>query len=353
MSGVPKIEIIESAETLKSLMKRQKAALNHAKVQSLYLLKINVAETVRYLAVIMGRSESTIHYWLQLYKTGGMSKLLEEPPQTGRPKKLEIETIASLQQELSDPEGFNSYQEIKLWLSLCQNIEISYSTVHRIVRYELNGKLKVPRPTHEKQQPGIIAAFKNHFPDRIKGLTAEIRDKWGDKLAISYWLQDETRLGHRTESGHKITRAGVKPKEVWQWYYSCYYIYGLVEPLQGRSFFYEFSHFNSDCMGLFLEQFSQEYNNEIHIIQLDNAPIHTAYKLIVPENVILLFQPPYCPELNPIERVWQYIKQKLKNLFFTSLDDVKYKVAKILNSLSEDIVHSLTGWDYILDALSL
>ena len=41
---------------------------------------------MRYLAVIMGRSESTIHYWLQLYKTGGLSKLLEEPPQTGRPK---------------------------------------------------------------------------------------------------------------------------------------------------------------------------------------------------------------------------------------------------------------------------
>ncbi len=110
-------------------------------------------------------------------------------------------------------------------------------------------------------------------------------------------------------------------------------------------------------MGLFLEHFSQEYQDEIHIIQLDNAPCHTAHKLIVPDNVILLFQPPYCPELNPIEkdcganrirpfkvrRVWQYIKQQLKNLFFSSLDDVKYKVANILNSLSDDIIHSLTG----------
>ena len=51
-----------------------------------------------------------------------------------------------------------------------------------------------------------------------------------------------------------------------------------------------------------------------------NAPCHTANKLIIPDNVILLFQPPYCPELNPIERVWQYIKQQLENLFFTSLD---------------------------------
>jgi transposase len=86
---------------------------------------------------------------------------------------------------------------------------------------------------------------------------------------------------------------------------------------------------------------------------LRSLSFRTAHKLIVPKNVILLFQPPYCPELNPIERVWQYIKQKLKNLFFTGLEDVKYEVTKILNSLSEDIVHSLTGWEYILDALSL
>ena len=238
-------------------------------------------------------------------------------------------------------------------LSICQDIEISYPTIHRTVRYELKGKLKVPRPTHEKQQPGVIEAFKNYFPHRIKGLINDIRGQWDNKFPISYWFQDETRLGYRTESGHKITRAGVQPKQILQWHYSYYYIYGLVDPVVGRNFFYEFSHFNSDCLGLFLEQFSQEYQDEIHIIQLDNAPIHTAHKLIVPENVILLFQPPYCPELNPIERVWQYIKQKLKNMFFTSLDDVKHKVANILNSLSKDIIHSLTGWQYILDALSL
>lgn len=87
MSGVSKLEIVESVETIKSLMKQQKIVFNHAKVQSLYLLKINVAETVRYLAVIMGRSESTIYHWLQLYKTGGMSKRIEEPPQTPKTQK--------------------------------------------------------------------------------------------------------------------------------------------------------------------------------------------------------------------------------------------------------------------------
>ena len=45
-------------------------------------------------------------------------------------------------------------------------------------------------------------------------------------------------------------------------------------------------------MSIFLEKFQQENANKIHIIQLDNAPIHTAKKLKIPENVILLFQPP-------------------------------------------------------------
>ncbi|PSO63482.1 MAG: hypothetical protein BRC36_08095 [Cyanobacteria bacterium QH_2_48_84] len=44
---------------------------------------------------------------------------------------------------------------------------------------------------------------------------------------------------------------------------------------------------------------------ELHLIQVDNAKAHSAQTLTVPDNVILLFQPPYCPELNPIERVWQ------------------------------------------------
>lgn len=206
---------------------------------------------------------------------------------------------------------------------ICQDIEISYSTIHRIVRYELQSKLKVPRPCHEKQKSGVIEVFKQYLPERIKGIVGEIRDKWGNNRDIIYWCQDETRLGFRTELGQKITLKGVKPKQTLQWHYSYYYIYGLVAPVDGRSFFYEFSHFNSDCLGVFLSKFAQEYCDEIHIIQLDNAPCHTAKKLEVPENIILLFQPPYCPEVNPIERVWEYIKARLRAQLFTNLDDVR------------------------------
>ena len=95
-------------------------------------------------------------------------------------------------------------------------MEISYPTIHRTVRYELGSKLKVPRPRHKKQKLGVIEVFKQHLPERIKGLIGEIREKWGDHRDLAYWYQDEARLGFRTESGQKITLKGVKPQQTLQ-----------------------------------------------------------------------------------------------------------------------------------------
>lgn len=106
-------------------------------------------------------------------------------------------------------------------------------------------------------------------------------------------------------------------------------------------------------MGVFLEKFAGEHPDQLHIVQLDNAPNRTAKKLIVPANVILLFQPPYSPEINPIERGWESIKYHLRPFWFINLDDVKEKVARISSSLTKDIIVFLAGWDCFTKALSL
>ncbi|PSB09303.1 hypothetical protein C7B62_13525 [Pleurocapsa sp. CCALA 161] len=107
MSGVPKIEIAESVEELKLLMKQQKKASGYTKIRCLYLLKVNAVETIKQLTVIIGRKESTIHHWLHKYQTGGLPFLLEESPKKGSLKKNEM--ISKIQQELSDSQGFNNY----------------------------------------------------------------------------------------------------------------------------------------------------------------------------------------------------------------------------------------------------
>lgn len=312
MTGLPKIEIIESVENLKDLMKQQKTGLGYGKIQAIYLLKIKAVETVRHLAVIVGRGEATVHRWLHLERVGGLAALLKEKTSTGRPKKVTVEEVAKLQQELKEPEGFSSYQEVKIWSWAIRGIQLSYATIHRIVRYELQAKLKIPRPKSNQQEVGAVEKFVEQRPNWLNFLKEWIISEYGQIQNICYWCQDETRLGLKTMMGKKLTLKGIKPIGQIQWEFNYYYIYGLVEPKSGRAFFYEFTHLTTLCFQKYLEIFSQQFPNEIHIVQLDNAPFHRAKQLKIPENIILIFQPPYCPEVNPIERFWQYLKSYLK-----------------------------------------
>ncbi len=90
MPGRPKIDIMESVETLKKLMKAQTTILGYNKVHSLYLLQSNKAETVREIASLLGKGEATIHRWFRLYRAGGIDGLLKERKSPGRPKTLSV-----------------------------------------------------------------------------------------------------------------------------------------------------------------------------------------------------------------------------------------------------------------------
>lgn len=104
-------------------------------------------------------------------------------------------------------------------------------------------------------------------------------------------------------------------------------------------------------MEKFLELFSQKYPEDLHIIQLDNGPLHQSLNMSIPNNVILLFQPPYSPELNPIERLWEEIKKELKWEIFDNLDELRKNLSQIINQISKITIKSIGGWDFILRAL--
>jgi transposase len=89
----------------------------------------------------------------------------------------------------------------------------------------------------------------------------------------------------------------------------------------------------------------------MHIIQLDNDGCHQALDLSLPENVILLFQPSHCPEVNRIERLWQEIKNFLKWELFTNLDELRIGVRKVLQDLNQTLITSVPGWQFIIEAL--
>ena len=102
-----------------------------------------------------------------------------------------------------------------------------------------------------------------------------------------------------------------------------------------------------------MELFASKYPRDLHIIKVDNGGFHGSLNLSIPENVILLFQPASSPEVNPIERLWGYLKEELKWLRFDNIEELRAAVQKELKNLTNEIIASLTGWEFILDAISV
>ena len=67
--------------------------------------------------------------------------------------------------------------------------------------------------------------------------------------------------------------------------------------------------------------------------------------------MVLFFQPAYSPELNPIERVWQWNQSQLSWKIFPDLEDRQNKVAEILKNATKEVLASITGWDALTASL--
>lgn len=163
MPRVVKIEITEGAESLKKLLVQQKDKRSYQRVQALYLLKIQQVETVEHLAIIIGCSRSTVQRWLSQYRSGGLAKMLEVRSSPGKEPLIPQWAVERLKVEVSDPEGFTSYKEVKIWLEALLDVKVKYDVVHHLVHNKLKANLKVPRPVSVKQGEGAIDAFKKNY----------------------------------------------------------------------------------------------------------------------------------------------------------------------------------------------
>jgi putative transposase len=86
--------------------------------------------------------------------------MLEVGSSPGKEPLIPQWAVERLKAELSEPEGFTSYKEVKIWLEAVLDIKVKYDVVHHLVHDKLKAKLKVPRPVSVKQTEGAIEAFK-------------------------------------------------------------------------------------------------------------------------------------------------------------------------------------------------
>ena len=112
------------------------------------------------------------------------------------------------------------------------------------------------------------------------------------------------------------------------------YAYVAVAPLLGKMTALVLPYANTKMMNLFLKQVSIEFQDYFLIIQVDGAAWHKSLGLVIPENLRLITQPAYSPELNPVEHLWESIRENhFYNQVFGSIDAVMEKLCQGLNEL--------------------
>ena len=168
---------------------------------------------------------------------------------------------------------------------------------------------------------------------------------------MRYLCQDETRLGLKTETGKVIMAFGVKPIAPVLWKRDNFWLYGVVEPLSGWHFCQEYDRLNTEKFQQFIDALSAQLGDDIALIQLDQAGAHVTSAWRWPDNLIPVCQPAHSPELNPIERVWQFIKQQFKGEVFETLVQLREGLNQALEQITPEQIISLSSYNFILEAL--
>jgi transposase len=347
MANKFQVEIQETVEELEHRLERAITSVSKEKLLLLYWIATKKIKTREELATMLKRDSSTIYRWLKTYKQGGITELLTVKKAPGKTPHIPPEVREKLIKKLQEPQGETSYGKLQLWLEKECGIKVSYKVVHDLVHYKLKADLKVPRPQSNKVNEGVQANFKKKLCEIIKVMIKY----FGNGKPVRIWCQDESRFGLITMPGRMITLKGVKPIGKKEWKRGKFYVYGVVEPATGEQYYQKNARVDSNCFQEFLKGFGQKYLDYFNLIIMDNGSFHKALLLDWDDHVMPIYLPAYSPELNPIERLWLYVKKNLKWEKFTNLDRLKEQIDIIIKSLTNEEVLSLCGWDYIREAL--
>lgn len=180
-------------------------------------------------------------------------------------------------------------------------------------------------------------------------LVKEITGLIGKNFRLMF--QDEAGFGRINKPRCCWCNDGIRPVVPCHRIREYTYAYGAVSPLDGNIVSLILPYCNSDCMNMFLQEISQTYPNDYILLVADNAAWHRSNSLIVPKNIEIFPLLPYTPELNPIEMIWDELREKFfKNELFNTLEKVSQRLCDGLSHLTnnKDTVKSITGWDWIL-----
>lgn len=167
-------------------------------------------------------------------------------------------------------------------------------------------------------------------------------------------FEDEGRFGRINTPRRCWAPAGMRPVVGAQRVRESTYVYAAVSPADGRMVSLVLPETNAAMMSLFLGEVARRHPNEYVLMFMDQAGWHRCGELLVPERIGLSWLPPYSPECNPSEHIWEEIREKwFGNTVFQSLEEVESTLTDALAALENDPprIQSLTGFDWVFVSL--
>lgn len=152
---------------------------------------------------------------------------------------------------------------------------------------------------------------------------------------MELWWQNEARIGQKNKITRRWAQRGTRPSAPHDQRTLSAYIFGAICPKKGKGAGIVMPWRDTLAMNEHLLEISGEVDPGAHaVLILDQAGWNSSAKLIVPKNITLLFLPPRSPELNPVENVWQFMRDNwLSNRVFTSYDDIVDHCCEAWNKL--------------------
>jgi transposase len=223
-------------------------------------------------------------------------------------------------------------KDLTLWVWEEFQISLSETTLSRELRALGYRKLSA-RPRHYAQDPEALEAFKKNLPATLEAIRAGLPN--GTPLEL--WWQDEARVGQKNKIARRWARRGTRPRATHDQRTSSVFIFGAICPQEGKGAALVMPRCDTQAMSLHLAEVSQAVAPGAHgVMLMDRAGWHCTKDLVVPDNLTLVRLPARAPELNPVENIWQYLRENwLSSRVFASYRDIVDHCCDAWNRLTD------------------
>ena len=276
-----------------------------------------------------GLEVQTLRDWIERYNSEGPEGL-RMPPAGGRPCRLGASELEQLREQVeagpepeADAPSRFRLSDIRDWILEVFGLRYSLEGVRKILR-RLGFRHMSPRPLHPKADLAAQDDFRNNFSELAE-------EAAGDATGpIEIWVQDESRVGQHGMLSRVWARKGTRPRIPRDHRFGYCYLFSAACPARELAVGQISERANTTEMNRHLQDISDQVAPGSHaVVVLDGAGWHKSRELVIPNNISLVFLPPYSPELNPMENVFEFLKSsQLANRVFQTVEDVRMAVRK-------------------------